>query len=158
MKKGPSVTVAAFSASDLARALGVSTQCVSINRRKPGAPSLDDIEGWTQFLAENTRTGIVDETIVNQIARQNLKIKEETAKEKARENELAAGELVKFSEVRRYAIEVMSFFYGEHERLRQTLPALLKGRTELEIFTIYTAETAQIDKALRAKLEGMVGK
>src|ERR1051325_11095648 len=58
--------------SDLARRLGVTRQLISVHRKKPGAPAIQDIEAWGVFLAAVGREGSCPPKLREQIARRRL--------------------------------------------------------------------------------------
>lgn len=84
-----------------------------------------------------------------------LAILEQVERKAKRENQIADKESAPFSEVRKTALAALSFFFGELDRLRQTLPPLLKGRTEIEIVTEWDRQTAGIKPELRQMLQEM---
>lgn len=143
-----------MNAAELARKLGVARQRITANRNKPNAPALDDVNGWRKFLDETSRNGaVVEPKLAAQIAAQNLRIKKAQAEKSELENKVRRGEVVDAADIRKVASGALSFLFGEHDRLRQTLPALLKGRSEVEIYAEYDRELKKIEDGLRNRLK-----
>ena len=58
-----------FTASDLARALGVSRQRVAYWRNRPGCPPLEDVDGWRKMLAHFGKAALPNRAATNPVPR-----------------------------------------------------------------------------------------
>lgn len=120
--------------SSLAALLGVTRQLIAAYRRKPNAPSLDDVAGWEALLAERGRIGSAPAEIRTKIAKKRLEILEQTKIKLARENEVESGVLMPVADARIQNGRAWAYIFDQMARTENELPPNLAGRTAVEIY------------------------
>ena len=113
--------------SSVAASLGVSRQLLAAYVKKPDAPALDDLTGWTIYLAQKGRIGSVPPDLRRAIAQERLAILRETKKKLARENEVQAGRMMPTADAQRQAAQAMTLTFAELERRDRELPPAMAG-------------------------------
>ena len=141
--------------SKLATALGVSRQLISVHRKKADAPALDDLAGWTVFLAAHGRAGSVPAELRKAIAEERLKILKETTAKMNRENQIEDGKLILVTEVIRQAGCAGGYFMAALETICRELPPMLAGHPTEKIAVILETHVERIRKHMTEKLNAM---
>jgi hypothetical protein len=139
--------------ASLAALLGVSRQLIAAHRKHADAPAIDDIPGWSLFLAQKGRIGSAPDDLRRAIAQERLDILKETRIRLARENEIEAGKTILAAEARSQAAQAAGYFMNEIERWGREMPPSLAGLSAVEISKLMNARQEQIRKSLKEKLE-----
>jgi len=119
--------------SELAAALGVSRQLISLHARKPDAPPLTDVSAWTAFLAAHGRDGSAPPDVRRKIAEARLAILNETQKRLERENQIASAKVMPVEDAQRQATEAVHYYFGELDRLLRELPPAVAGMDAMAV-------------------------
>lgn len=146
-----SKTLKTLTQTAVAKQLGISRQLLSSHLKTPGAPSLDDLEGWRTFLAQVGRSGSAPPDLRRKIAVERLGILKEQRAALARKNETEAGELMPCASAARQAAEAMGYTFSELERLCRETPPSLAGLPAVEIGKRLSAEIEKIRSTLKEK-------
>jgi hypothetical protein len=83
--------------SALAAQLGVTRQLIAAHCKKPDAPGLDDVAGWSAYFAQHGRVGSCPPDLRRALAEVKLDILRETKAKLVRENKVATrdcGEMI----------------------------------------------------------------
>lgn len=140
--------------SELAEVLGVSRQLLNAHRKKPDAPKLGDVSGWTTWLAQHGREGSAPPQLREAIAKERLKILRETDRKLKRENDVASGLLMERAEAKRENAKAWAFIFEQLEnRLCNQLPPILAGRSAVEIFEQLSEFKELMRKTAKEKFE-----
>lgn len=138
----------------LAAILGISKQNLAFHIKGGKAPSIDDIDAWHDFLAEVGREGSAPPDLKRKIAEQRLRLVKENADRAAIENAKRRGETIDKAEMQRFMSElVANCFQAELRRMTQEYPAMLKGKTEIEIEQECEKREQEIGKKMLAIIE-----
>lgn len=148
----------AMTASKLAQMLGVSRQLIAAHRKHPGAPKLQDVAGWTLFLAERGRAGSAPPELRQAIAQARLGILNETKSRLARENAVADGEMMLVSDARRQAAEAWGFLFSALQQGRDELPPQLAGLDAQEVDRHLTVFIERLRIQAKVKFDDVAGK
>jgi hypothetical protein len=142
--------------SELATKLGVARQLISYHRKKPGAPKLNDLEAWREFLIAEGRDSGLPPELRRQLAKERLRLIREQADKLEDEKALRRREVINFNLVRQFIRDlVANCFFSELERLSNEFPVSLKGCDELAIKKECDRQIAVIVEKLKKKLREM---
>jgi hypothetical protein len=155
MKKSnrPPKSKSKLTKSQLAVALGISRQALNVHLKTPGHPPIDDIAAWEILLAERGRAGTSPPKLRDAIARERLAILKEEHKKRARENRIAAKELISYDEAKRQVSAAMALIFSDMARDAAEFPPALSGRNAVEIGIILTARIEKHRKEWAEKFE-----
>jgi len=141
--------------SSLATSLGVSRQLIAAYKRKPDAPALNDLTGWTIYLAQKGRIGSAPPDLRREIAQERLGILRETKKKLARQNEIEAGRLMETADAKRQAAEAMALTFSELERFANEWPPALAGQDADSIYERIHSAIESLRVTLKKKFESI---
>ena len=141
--------------SSLAKALGISRQLVAAHARKPDAPKLDDLTGWTAYLAQHGRIGSAPDDLRRAIAQERLEILKETKAKLVRDNKVEEGKMMLCSSAVKQAAEAGGYMFAELERMARELPPALAGQSAVEVCKRISTEVEAIRKTLNEKFESI---
>ena len=141
--------------SQLALALGISRQALNVHLKAPGHPPIDDLGAWEVLLAERGRAGTSPPKLRDAIARQRLAILKEEHKKRARENRIAAKELIPLADARRQVCEAMGIVFNDMTCDANELPPACDGRPAVEIGIIFSARIEKHRKDWKAKFDAI---
>ncbi len=120
--------------NQLAKALGISKQLMSLHLKNPEAPkALDDIDGWTKFLAVHGREGSAPPDLRRAISQKRLELISQQVAKAERENKEAFKHLERSEDVAKCQKLAVTTFSAEVQRMVRDLPSVLVGLTEVEI-------------------------
>jgi hypothetical protein len=139
--------------SSLAALLGVTRQLIASHRKKPDAPALNDVTGWTVYLAQKGRAGSAPPDLRRAIAQERLAILRETKKKLARENEVQAGRMMETADAKRQAAEAMALTFSELERFANEWPPALAGQDADSIYERIHSAIESLRVTLKKKFE-----
>ncbi len=120
--------------SSLAALLGVTRQLIASHRKKPDAPAINDVTGWTVYLAQKGRAGSAPPDLRRAIGQERLAILRETKKKLARQNEIEAGRMMETADAKQQAGAAMGMAFAELERLASEWPPALAGLDAVSIY------------------------
>jgi transcriptional regulator with XRE-family HTH domain len=138
--------------SELAAQLGVSRQLLAAHMKKPDAPMLSDLPGWLAYFAQHGRIGSAPEDLRRAIAQERLEILKETKVKLARENKIAAGELILAADVVQQCNRAGAFFCAELDRWSREFPPIAAGRDCAQIAQLLDIQIERTRTELKAKL------
>jgi hypothetical protein len=139
--------------SQLAVALGISRQALNVHLKVPGHPPIDDLGAWEVLLAERGREGTSPPKLRADIGFARLAILKEEHKKRARENRIAAKELISYDEAKRQVSAAMALIFSDLARDAAEFPPALSGRNAVEIGIILTARIEKHRKEWAEKFE-----
>jgi hypothetical protein len=138
--------------SALAAQLGVSRQLLAAHMKKPDAPQLSDLPGWLAYFAQHGRIGSAPAELRHEIAAERLAILKETRAKLARENKIAAGELILAADVILQCNQAGGFFCAELDRWAREFPPLAAGLDCAAIAQLLDLQIERTRAELKAKL------
>jgi hypothetical protein len=118
----------------LATALGTTRQLIARYRKKPGAPPLDKVDAWAEFIA--THGNRSESLPVKQraaLTRERIRLVKAQADKAEGEEKVRRGELIPMELVKRMITYVVGTFFENLDRLAQELPPNLVGLTAPQI-------------------------
>lgn len=140
----------------LASILGCSRQVIANHIKRGDAPKLDDVPGWTAHLAAFGRVGgQADVDLKKQIAVERLAILRETRAKLERDNAIAAGEMVSFTEARKQAGEAAYAFFDALDLMTMEMPPVLAGLEPIAIHTKLCERREKIRNDLNEKFDAV---
>ncbi len=127
---------------ELAQALGVSRQLVARYRKKPGAPPINDLDGWIEFIAsEGGRSETLPVKLRAALTKQRIRLLKAQADKAEGEEAVRRGELIEFEEVEAMFHEVVGVgFWGEYDRMSFEMPPNLVGLSAQQMFIEFKRE------------------
>lgn len=141
--------------SSLAALLGVTRQLIASHRKKPDAPAINDVTGWTVYLAQKGRTGSAPAELRKAIAQERLNILRETKMKMAREREVQSHLLMKTADAQRQAAKAMILTFAELERFASEWPPALAGLDAVSIYERIHSGIESLRVTLKKKFESI---
>jgi hypothetical protein len=138
--------------SSLADALGISRQALNVHLKSPDAPPVEDLAAWQVYLAAHGRIGSAPAELRHEIAAERLAILKETRAKIARENKIAAGELILAADVILQCNQAGGFFCAELDRWAREFPPLAAGRDCAQIAQLLDIQIERTRAELKVKL------
>lgn len=133
---------------ELAQALGVSRQLVARYRKKPGAPPINDLDAWIEFIAgEGARSETLPVKLRAALTEQRIRLLKAQADKAELEHSVIRGELIEFKEVEAMVHEVIGVgYWGEYDRMSFEMPPNLVGLSAQQMFIEFKREKVKMFK------------
>jgi len=142
---------------ELAKALGVSRQLVARYRKKAGAPPIDDIDAWIEFVASHGgRSETLPVKLRAALMRQRIRLLKAQADKAEGEEAVRRGELIEYAEVSAVLHHICGGYWNEIDRLAHELPPNLVGLSAAQIFVELKREKEKIVKSTQDSLRKFV--
>jgi hypothetical protein len=133
--------------------LGISRQALNVHLKSPDAPQLNDLTGVAGFYSRHTGAiGSAPADLRREIAAERLAILKETRAKFARENKIAAGELILAADVILQCNQAGGFFCAELDRWAREFPPLAAGRDCAAIAQLLDLQIERTRAELKVKL------
>jgi hypothetical protein len=143
--------------SGLAKMLGVSRQLIGRHADKPDAPALDDLAGWTEYLAAMGREGSMPKEFRKDIAEQRIRLLRAQSERLELENAETRKEFIPRTDARHFMrVLVTDLMFGELQRLCDEWPVKLRGKTTEQIDAECAAQLDKVRDSLTSRLEGWI--
>jgi phage terminase Nu1 subunit (DNA packaging protein) len=146
--------------AELAALLEISRQALARLQQRPDCPDQDaPLDNWLDYQAMVGREGSAPPDLKRAIAEQRLRLVKENADRAAIENARRRGETIDKAELNSFMREVISnYFQAELRRMTQEYPAILKGKTEVEIAMECNKRELEIGKGIMERINKLRSK